>query len=125
MPVILNGRETWPATQREEHRLKVSENRALKTMFGVLRDAMTGGWTKLHNYKRHKLHSSTDTVRIMRWAGHVARKGKVRSAHKILTGMSENKRLLRRRKRRCEENIKMHRREQGLAGLVVSVQCPP
>jgi hypothetical protein len=34
---------------REEHRLRVFENRVLKNIFGPKRDEVTGEWTKLHN----------------------------------------------------------------------------
>jgi hypothetical protein len=35
--------ETWSLTLREEHRLKVFENRVLRRMFGPKRDEVTGG----------------------------------------------------------------------------------
>jgi hypothetical protein len=34
---------------REEHRLKVSENRVLMRISGSKRDEVIGGWRKLHN----------------------------------------------------------------------------
>jgi hypothetical protein len=40
--VVLNGRETWSLPQREEHRLKVFENRAVRKIFGVKKDEVTG-----------------------------------------------------------------------------------
>jgi hypothetical protein len=63
---------------REEHRLRVSENRVLRRIFSPKRDEVTGGWRKLHNEELHDLHSSPSIVRVikarrMRWAGHVAR----------------------------------------------------
>jgi hypothetical protein len=42
VPVVLYGCETWPLTLREEHRLKVFENRVLKRIFGPKRDEVTG-----------------------------------------------------------------------------------
>jgi hypothetical protein len=61
---------------REEHRLRVFENRVLRRIFGLKRDEVTGGWRKLHG-----LYSSPNIVRVikarrMRWAGHVARMGR-------------------------------------------------
>jgi hypothetical protein len=38
---------------REEHRLRVFENRVLKKIFGPKRDEVTGEWTKLHNEELH------------------------------------------------------------------------
>jgi hypothetical protein len=35
LSVVLYGFETWPLTLREEHRLKVFENRLLRRMFGL------------------------------------------------------------------------------------------
>ena len=48
LPVVLYGCETWSLTLREELRLMVSENRALR-IFGPKRDELTGEWRKLHN----------------------------------------------------------------------------
>jgi hypothetical protein len=39
---------------REEHRLRVFENRVLRRIFGPKRDEMTGGWRKLHSEELHK-----------------------------------------------------------------------
>jgi hypothetical protein len=39
----LYGCETWSVTLREEHRLRVFENRFKKRIFGPKRDEVTGG----------------------------------------------------------------------------------
>jgi hypothetical protein len=49
LPVVLYGCETWSRTLREEHRLRVFENRVLRRIFGPKRDEVTGEWRKLHN----------------------------------------------------------------------------
>jgi hypothetical protein len=46
--VVLYGCETW-SLLKEEHRLKVFENRVLRRIFGLSRDEVRGGWRKLHN----------------------------------------------------------------------------
>jgi hypothetical protein len=46
LPVVLYGYETWPLTLRDEHRLRVFENRVLRRIFGPKRDEVTGGWRK-------------------------------------------------------------------------------
>jgi hypothetical protein len=61
---------------REEHRLRVSENRVLR-IFGPKRDEVPGGRRKLHNEELHNWYSSPSIIRMMksrrmRWAGHVA-----------------------------------------------------
>jgi hypothetical protein len=38
LPVVLYGCETWSVTLRDEHRLRVSENRVLWRIFGPKRD---------------------------------------------------------------------------------------
>jgi hypothetical protein len=40
--------EAWSLTLREEHRLRVFENRVLKKIFGPKRDEVTGEWRILH-----------------------------------------------------------------------------
>jgi hypothetical protein len=42
LPVVLYGCETWSLTLREEHRLKVFENRVLRRIFGRKRDEVAG-----------------------------------------------------------------------------------
>jgi hypothetical protein len=96
--------------------LKVFENRVLRRIFRPKRDEATGGWGKLHNQELHGLYSSpsirVNKARRMRWAGHVARMGKVRGAYNILIGKPEG-RPLGRPKRRWENNIKMDLGETG------------
>jgi hypothetical protein len=72
--------ETWSLTLREEHRLRVFENRVLRRIFGTKGDEVTGGWRKLHNEELHNLYSSPSIIRMiksrrMRWAWHVSRMG--------------------------------------------------
>jgi hypothetical protein len=49
LPVVLYGCETLSLTLREEHGLRVFENRVLRRIFGPKRDEVTGEWRKLHN----------------------------------------------------------------------------
>jgi hypothetical protein len=68
-------------TLREEHRLRVFENRVLRRIFGLKRDGVIGGWRKLHNEELHNLYCPPSIIRIiksgrMRCAGHVARMGR-------------------------------------------------
>jgi hypothetical protein len=55
VPVGLYCCETWTLTLREEHGLRVFENRVLRRMFGPKRDEVTGEWKKLHNGDLHIL----------------------------------------------------------------------
>jgi hypothetical protein len=52
----------------------------------------------------------------MRWAGHVARIGETRNAHRILVGKRQGKRPLGRPRRRRVDIIKMYIREIGWDG---------
>jgi hypothetical protein len=104
LPVVLYGCETWSLTLREEHRLRVFENRVLRRIFGPKREE-DRSWRKLHNDELHSLYSSPNIVRViksrgMRWAGHVARMGKGRGVDRVLIGRSEGKRPLGRPRRR-------------------------
>jgi hypothetical protein len=57
--VVLYGYETWPLRLREEHRLRVFENRVLRKIFGPKRDEVTGELRKLHNEELRDLYSSS------------------------------------------------------------------
>jgi hypothetical protein len=105
LPVVLYMCENWSLTLREEHTLRIFENRMLRRIFGPKRDEVTGGWRKLHNEELHGLYSSPSIVRVikarrMRLAGRVARMGEVRGAYNILVGRPEGRGPLRRPRRR-------------------------
>jgi hypothetical protein len=104
----------------EEHRLRVSENRVLRRIFGPKREE-DESWRKLHNDELHSLYSSSNIVRViksgrMRWAGHVACMGEGRYVYRVLVGRPEDKRPLGRPRRRWEDNIKMDFRETEVHG---------
>jgi len=76
---------------REEHRLRVFENRVLRRIFGLKRDEVTRGWRKLHNEELNDLHFSPNIVwviksRRMKWAGHVVHMGERRGVYRVLVG---------------------------------------
>jgi hypothetical protein len=67
-------------TLREEHRLRVFENRVLRRIFGPKKIEVTGGCRKLNNEELHNLYCSPSIIRMiksrrMRWAEHIARMG--------------------------------------------------
>jgi hypothetical protein len=64
LPVVLYGCETLSLALREEHTLRVFENRVLRRIFGIKRDAVTGGWRKLHSEELHNLYSSPIMIRM-------------------------------------------------------------
>jgi hypothetical protein len=49
---------------REEHRLRVSENKVLRRIFRPKRDEVTGGWKNLHNEELNNIYSSQNIIRI-------------------------------------------------------------
>jgi hypothetical protein len=119
-PVVLYGCETWSLTLREEHRLRIFENKVSRRIYGPKREE-DGSWRKLHNDELQSLYSSPNIVRViksrrMRWAGHVARMGKGRSVYRVLVGMPESKRPLGRRRRRWENNINLDLRAIRIDG---------
>jgi hypothetical protein len=81
LSVVPYGCDTWSLTLREEHRLRIFENRVLRRIFGSKRQEVMGSWRKLHNEELHNLYSSPSIIgmiqsRRMRWIGHVARMGR-------------------------------------------------
>jgi hypothetical protein len=51
---------------REEHRLRVFENRVLSRLFVPRRDEVTGEWRKLHNEELNGLYCSSNVVRVIK-----------------------------------------------------------
>jgi hypothetical protein len=71
----------------EEHRLRVSENRVVRKLFGPKRKE-DGSWRKLHNDELHSLYSSPNIVRVIksmrvRYVGHVARMEEGRGVYRV------------------------------------------
>jgi hypothetical protein len=104
LPAVLCGCETWSVTLREEHRLRVFENRVLRRKFGARRDEVTGEWRKIHNGELHNLYSSPDIIRQIksrriRWVRHVARMGEGRNVYRVLVVKPEGKGPLERPRR--------------------------
>jgi hypothetical protein len=61
-------------TLREEHRLRVFENRVLRRIFGPKREEVAGGRRRPHNEELQNLFASSNIIRVIkstrkRWAG--------------------------------------------------------
>jgi hypothetical protein len=67
-------------TPRAILRLKVYEYRMLRSIFGLKREEVVGGWRKLHNEELHNIYTSPNIIRVVKsrlsWVGHVACIGK-------------------------------------------------
>jgi len=97
--VVLYGCETWSLTLREECRVRVSESRVLRRIFGPKRDKITREWRRLHNEELNDLYSPPNIVwviksRRIRWVGYVAHMGERRGIYRVLVGKPEGKRPL-------------------------------
>jgi hypothetical protein len=117
LPVVLYGCETWSLTLRDECRLRVSENRVLRRIFGPKTDKVTLRWKRLHNEELYALYRSTNIIQViqsrrLRWAEHTARTGERKGAYSVLVGKPEGRRPLGTSRHRWE-NIKMDIREVG------------
>ena len=70
---------------REEHRLRVFENRALRKIFGPKTDEVTGEWRRLHNEELYDLYCWLNIIWVIKssmcWVGHVARMQDRRGAY--------------------------------------------
>jgi hypothetical protein len=72
----LYGCETWSLTLKEEHRLRVFENRLQRKVFGSRRSNRK--FDKIACEQLQALYSSPNIINVLKarrvgWAGHVAR----------------------------------------------------
>jgi hypothetical protein len=114
LPVVLYGCESWSLILGEEHRLRVLRTEC-RGGYLDLKGRKTS-WRKLHNEEFHSPYSSPNIVRVIRWAGHVARMGEGRGVFRALVGRHEGKRPLERPSRRWEDSIKLDLRKIGIDG---------
>jgi hypothetical protein len=116
--VVLYGCETWSLILREEHRLRVFENRVLRRIFGPKREE-DRSWRKLHNDELRGPYSSLTIVRMiksrMRWAGHAARIQEGRGVYRVLIDRPKGKRPLGRTRHRWKDNNKLVFRKIGIS----------
>jgi hypothetical protein len=94
---------------REEHRLRVFENRVLRRIFGLKTEEVTGEWRRLHNKELHALYSSPDVylgdqIKINDMDRACSTYGGRRDAYRVLVGKREGRRPLGRPRRRWEDN---------------------
>jgi hypothetical protein len=82
LPVVLYGCEVWSLTLREEHRLKLFDNRVLRKIFGPKTDEVTGEWRRLRNGELYELYPTPNIIRVnkSRSAGRMACMGDKRGA---------------------------------------------
>jgi hypothetical protein len=66
LPVVVYGREAWSLTLREVRRLRVSENRVLRRIFGPKRVKVSEEWRKLHNEEVNDLYTPPNIVRVIK-----------------------------------------------------------
>jgi len=60
--VVLYGCESWSVTLREEHKLRVSENRVQRRIFGPKREKVTWEGRIHHNEELNYLCSAPNTI---------------------------------------------------------------
>jgi hypothetical protein len=108
------GVKGWPLVFKEEHRLRIFENRVRRMIFGPKCEDVKGGWRRLHN----DLYPSPNRVRVIKlrwmvWARHVERN--------VITGLVGKPRgtdSLGRPRRRWKYNFKMSLKE-----IIFNVKC--
>jgi len=91
--VVLYWCKTWAFIWKEEHMMRVFENRVLKMKFGTKREEVTGEWRRLNNEEFYDLYSSPNIIQVMKqktkWMEHVVRVGERRGAYRVLVRKSE------------------------------------
>jgi hypothetical protein len=99
LPVVLYGCETWSVTLREEHRLRVFENRVLRRIFGPKRIEVIGECRRLHKEEFDDLYSDEQLVKN-ELGGTCSTYEKRRGARTIFLGRPQERRPIGRVRRR-------------------------
>jgi len=64
--VVFYECEKWSLTIREEHRLRMLDNRVLRKIFGPKRKRLTQEWRRVHNEELYNLYSSYTTIWVIK-----------------------------------------------------------
>ena len=64
-------------------------------------------------FEKNRSFSTTVYIKLMRWAGHMARMCEERGVYRVLVGKQEGRRPLGRPRRKCVDNIRMDLQEVG------------
>jgi hypothetical protein len=75
------------------------KKKVLRRIFRPKRKEVAGGWTRLHNEGLNACYSSQNIIKVIKsrnvsWADHVARKGEMGNAYKILAIIPEGNRAV-------------------------------
>jgi hypothetical protein len=85
---------------REEHRLRVFENRVLRRIFGPKRDEVTREWRRLHSEELYDVfithYYAGDKIDKNEMGGDCSSDGEGRGVYRVLVGKPEGKRSLER-----------------------------
>jgi hypothetical protein len=89
LPVVLYRRQTSSLTLREEHILRVFENRVLRRIFGPKRVEVAEEWRKLHGRELHNFYLFPNIIRQIKsrkmgWASHMTFVGEEGKVCKVL-----------------------------------------
>jgi hypothetical protein len=66
LSVVFYGYENWSLTLKEEHLLRVLQNKVLRRIFGPKRDEVTGEWRELYNEELNDLCSSPNIIHVIK-----------------------------------------------------------
>jgi hypothetical protein len=88
LPVASYAYETWLLKFKEENRLRVSEDRVWRGIFGPKREEVKFGCKEVRNEELQNLYSLVNIIRViksrsMRWVERVAHMAELRNAYKI------------------------------------------
>jgi hypothetical protein len=65
LPAVCKGIKLG-LTLRDEHRVRMFENRVLRRIYGPERKEVAGGWRRLHNEELHNLYTSPNIIRTIK-----------------------------------------------------------
>jgi hypothetical protein len=106
LPVFVYGCETWSLALREEHRLRLFENKVLRGIFGPKGDEVTEGWWKLLNEELRNLYSSPSIMNDQVMEDGMGRACSMNGrTYRLLVGKPEGKRSLGRPTYRWVDNM--------------------
>jgi hypothetical protein len=118
-PIILYGSESRALMKTEENKLKISERKILRKIYGPISE--NGNWRSRYNYELYQPYEDSEIIKVikagrLRWLGHLYRANETDPCRKVTVTKTEGRREKGRPPIRWLDSVEQDLRLLGIQG---------